>query len=329
MKDAKGHGSDSRGGVSGQVTAVKGLVNMIRPPAAHQEGIRQGVPMSDDERAQKGDYLPLDFWRRSFYRWARQAGAALLIGFVMLGSYSKNDRAFAARFPFEGFWINGTAEFGCPNVLAKGVTVFDQADDVISLIFRQSFIRRGCILEHPFSGSQGDLPGIIPFWGLDNEISGQRPRHFPDERGISNSISGGLPRIFSLILNSDYGVSDCHVFRLTGNIRPQLAFDSVGGLSGRFGGPFADLYSSPQENSLYADSNELQKSDGNRRNTKPYRICVECILGRTICGLLLGLGLSILGWKNLYDKRRLIGATLVCCGWLLGGLTLISIWWLL
>ena len=53
MKDAKGHGSDSRGGVSGQATAVKGLVNMIRPPAAHQEGIRQGVPMSDDERAQK------------------------------------------------------------------------------------------------------------------------------------------------------------------------------------------------------------------------------------------------------------------------------------
>ena len=31
MKDAKGHGSDSRGGVSGRATAVKGLVNMIRP----------------------------------------------------------------------------------------------------------------------------------------------------------------------------------------------------------------------------------------------------------------------------------------------------------
>jgi len=53
MKDAKGHGSDSHGGVSSQVTAVKGLVNMIRAPAAHQEGIRQGVPMSDSERAQK------------------------------------------------------------------------------------------------------------------------------------------------------------------------------------------------------------------------------------------------------------------------------------
>lgn len=46
MKDAKGHGSDSRGGVSSQATAVKGLVNMIRRPAAHQEGIREGVPMS-------------------------------------------------------------------------------------------------------------------------------------------------------------------------------------------------------------------------------------------------------------------------------------------
>ena len=44
MKDAKGHGSDARGGVSSLVTAVKALVNMIRPPAAHQEGIRQGVP---------------------------------------------------------------------------------------------------------------------------------------------------------------------------------------------------------------------------------------------------------------------------------------------
>ena len=40
MKDAKGHGSDARGGVSSQVTAVKPLVNMIRPPAAHQEGVQ-------------------------------------------------------------------------------------------------------------------------------------------------------------------------------------------------------------------------------------------------------------------------------------------------
>ena len=52
MKDAKGHGSDARGGgVSSQVTAVKGLVNMIRSPAAYQEGIRSEVP--DDVRAQK------------------------------------------------------------------------------------------------------------------------------------------------------------------------------------------------------------------------------------------------------------------------------------
>ena len=52
MKDAKGHGSDARGGgVSSQATAVKGLVNMIRPPAAHQEGSRSEVP--DDERAQR------------------------------------------------------------------------------------------------------------------------------------------------------------------------------------------------------------------------------------------------------------------------------------
>ena len=49
MKDAKGHGSDSHGGVSSQVSAVKSLlkmiggsaVNPIRRPAAHQEGVRE------------------------------------------------------------------------------------------------------------------------------------------------------------------------------------------------------------------------------------------------------------------------------------------------
>lgn len=37
MKDVK---RDSRGGVSNQVTAVKGLINMIRTPAAHQSNVR-------------------------------------------------------------------------------------------------------------------------------------------------------------------------------------------------------------------------------------------------------------------------------------------------
>lgn len=51
MKDALGHGSDARGGVSSQATAVKALVNMIRQPAAHQAGV---------EAATKGWQSPED-----------------------------------------------------------------------------------------------------------------------------------------------------------------------------------------------------------------------------------------------------------------------------
>src|ERR1700730_1360359 len=47
----------------------------------------------------------------------------------------------------------------------------------------------------------------------------------------------------------------------------------------------------------------------------------------TIGGFLLGFFLSIIGWKNLYDKRRFTGTALICCGWLLGALSLALIWW--
>lgn len=90
---------------------------------------------------------------------------------------------------------------------------------------------------------------------------------------------------------------------------------------------FRSFEGKPQENCLNSDSHELQKRDNNSGDSQPKRIRVELILGCTVCGLLLGLGLSVLGWKNLYDKRRFIGAALVGCGWLLGGLSLISIWW--
>lgn len=70
MKDAKGHGSDARSGVSSQATAVKGLVNMIRSPAAHQEGIRSGVPMTSGT---SGD-PEFDKWQEESYL-HRKAGA--------------------------------------------------------------------------------------------------------------------------------------------------------------------------------------------------------------------------------------------------------------
>lgn len=64
-----------------------------------------------------------------------------------------------------------------------------------------------------------------------------------------------------------------------------------------------------------------------RGNAEPYRVGVETILGCSILGLLFGLGLSIFGWKNFYNRRRLRGAAMVCGGWLLGLFSLVSIWW--
>lgn len=64
MKDAKGHGSDKRGGVSSQATAVKGLVNMIRrAPAAHQTGVEAATRWQTPEDRILG---PVRQWLRDF-----------------------------------------------------------------------------------------------------------------------------------------------------------------------------------------------------------------------------------------------------------------------
>jgi len=90
-------------------------------------------------------------------------------------------------------------------------------------------------------------------------------------------------------------------------------------------GTFGGLKGEPQEYGLNSDSNKLQESYDNRSYRQSNGVSVEFVLGRSVCGLVLGLVLSIFGWKNIYDQRRLIGAALVCCGWLLGALSLLSI----
>ncbi|HZM07779.1 MAG TPA: hypothetical protein VFC11_04905, partial [Methylocella sp.] len=55
---------------------------------------------------------------------------------------------------------------------------------------------------------------------------------------------------------------------------------------------------------------------------------IEISLGRAISGVLLGLFLSVFGWKNSYKRRKVFGSTLLGVRWLLGFLRLISLWWM-
>jgi hypothetical protein len=59
---------------------------------------------------------------------------------------------------------------------------------------------------------------------------------------------------------------------------------------------------------------------------KNHNIPIIRRLFQAIVGLLIGLGLSFWGWLNLYNKRRILGASLVGSGWLLGGLGLALLW---
>ena len=76
----------------------------------------------------------------------------------------------------------------------------------------------------------------------------------------------------------------------------------------------------PQKKGLYADSHELQKGNDDHEKTENERIPIIRRLVEAVFGLLGGLSLSFLSWSNLYNNRRVFGAALLGCGWLLGGL---------
>ena len=138
---------------------------------------------------------------------------------------------------------------------------------------------------------------------------------------------GTLARIFENDLDEGIRIEfdQLHVFGE--DIRTQLTDNRISGLLRYFSGGFADFNGPPQKPGLYADSDELKKRNDDCSDAKPYRVSIEMIFGRTVLGLLLGLGLSIVGWENLYNSRRLRGTALIGSGWLCGALSLLSIWW--
>ena len=77
---------------------------------------------------------------------------------------------------------------------------------------------------------------------------------------------------------------------------------------------------------LPAEYKQLQAAYGDEKPSKPYyrRIGIRLLL--TVLSVLSGFCFSLLGWKYFYDKRRIAGAALVACGWLLGGGGL-YLWW--
>ena len=112
------------------------------------------------------------------------------------------------------------------------------------------------------------------------------------------------------------------------NKSPLPEHGSLGRLLGGIGGNLAYFNSFPQKTSLNADGDELQKSDQYRKLPEINSSAIEISLGRAISGVLLGLFLSVFGWKNSYKRKKVFGSTLLGVRWLLGFLRLISLWWM-
>jgi hypothetical protein len=104
---------------------------------------------------------------------------------------------------------------------------------------------------------------------------------------------------------------------------------AVGGYQCLFGdssGLFSGSKSKPQKIGLNADAYKLEKCNNDQEPAEKQRIPIIRRLVEAILGFLIGLSLCFCGWLSLYYKRRILGATLVGGGWLLGALALGLFW---
>lgn len=165
------------------------------------------------------------------------------------------------------------------------------------------------LLDAVFSDGSVRLANIV---GLDSDL---KP---VGQRAATELVFKGLPISMRL-------PGHIHAHGMDNEAGQLQSYCCLGAQFTRVSSDFRNSEREPQENSLNADGKELEERYAYAYDGENERVSVEFILGRTFIGLLLGLGLSVVGWHDLYNQRRLRGATLLCCGWLLGGITLFSI----
>lgn len=146
------------------------------------------------------------------------------------------------------------------------------------------------------------------------------PRHNCAARVLPTWID--RPPIFFSILNVFVSMPENREAFL-GNKSPIELNKSGFSYVGRFLGGFE---SKPQKEGLYHYGYKLEKSNNYQKPVEKQRIPIIRRSVEAILGLLIGLGLCFLGWLNLYYKRRILGATLVGSGWLLGAGALGLLW---
>jgi hypothetical protein len=272
----------------------------------------------------------------TWLRWLRQGGA-VLICFVAFGARSEDSKAFPVSNdqtrskisaehvtePIKSLVIE-RVPISKISVNIDGCT---SRDERVSSLFgnRQNFVD----LVNFASGTEIGMDRLTKVVFPCRKWLGQREVAIRNPSPWSQIEGRALPRIDEVY----EGLCGQAIFKMMEfggfyeNICSELTNYGVGGGLCRLSSNLANFDSSPQKYSLYSDSDKLEKGNQNRGNAEPYRVGVQTVLGCAIFGLLFGLGLSVFGWQNFYNRRRLRGAALIGCGWLFGALSLVSIWW--
>jgi len=108
------------------------------------------------------------------------------------------------------------------------------------------------------------------------------------------------------------------------HIRPFVLAGERGGIDSGLCGSSRSSESAPQKISLRTEDQKLEENNSDGKLGEPKRIGIELSLFVMLFGLSLSLFCSFLGWKYLYNNRRVFGASLIGCCLLLCGL---SLWW--